>query len=430
MRVAVLDPSLFAFPLRPCPLRGPGPTGMGVVLVGSPRPTSSMSPGLASGYERWAHFYRRTHGPWARWTEPLRLALKGLEHVRDMVRLVRRLEAWRPDVIHFRWLPLPVVDRWFLRRLRRLAPLVLTVHDTEPFQGSPSSPLQLWGLRDALDASTAGLSTRSSPGGNWSVGRASRRTASSSCPTGSWTTTGAPGHRPARDGSARCAPHPVFRPHQALQGLDLLVEALARLPDELRRTVRLDVVGLPRMDVRPLQARARDLGVRENVRWNLRFVPETEVPEVFESATVVVLPYRRADQSSVLMTALAFDKPVVATRVGGLAEVLQDGGPRALGRTRRRQGSGPGPGDAPGGRRSATPDGGGHPDVGGGGTLVGRRRRADPGGLRGDSSGASPALGGGHRTGTCLASGGYEVSHTEGGNRGGSWAGAVRTDIR
>jgi glycosyltransferase involved in cell wall biosynthesis len=79
------------------------------------------------------------------------------------------------------------------------------------------------------------------------------------------------------------------------------------------------------MDVRPLQARARDLGVGENVRWDLRFVPETEVPEIFESATVVVLPYRRADQSSVLMTALAFDKPVVATRVGGLAEVLRDG---------------------------------------------------------------------------------------------------------
>jgi hypothetical protein len=32
--------------------------------------------------------------------------------------------------------------------------------------------------------------------------------------------------------------------------------------------------------------------------------------------------------------------------------------------------------------------------------------------------------------GTCLASGGHEVSHTGGGNRGGSRAGAVRTDIR
>ncbi len=34
------------------------------------------------------------------------------------------------------------------------------------------------------------------------------------------------------------------------------------------------------------------------------------------------------------------------------------------------------------------------------------------------------------KLGTCLASGGYEVSHSGGGNRGGSRAGAVRTDIR
>jgi hypothetical protein len=33
-------------------------------------------------------------------------------------------------------------------------------------------------------------------------------------------------------------------------------------------------------------------------------------------------------------------------------------------------------------------------------------------------------------TRTCLASGGHEVSHAGGGNRGGSRAGAVRTDIR
>jgi hypothetical protein len=35
------------------------------------------------------------------------------------------------------------VDKLFLRRLRKIAPLVLTVHDTEPFHGLPSSLLQL-----------------------------------------------------------------------------------------------------------------------------------------------------------------------------------------------------------------------------------------------------------------------------------------------
>jgi glycosyltransferase involved in cell wall biosynthesis len=38
-----------------------------------------------------------------------------------------------------------------------------------------------------------------------------------------------------------------------------------------------------------------------------------------------VLPYREIDQSGVLMTAIAFDKPIIASRIGGLAETIQDG---------------------------------------------------------------------------------------------------------
>jgi len=57
----------------------------------------------------------------------------------------------------------------------------------------------------------------------------------------------------------------------------------------------------------------------------LRPIAESEVPELFRSATAVVLPYREIDQSGVLMTAIAFGKPVLATRVGGVPEVVQDG---------------------------------------------------------------------------------------------------------
>src|SRR5260221_4726242 len=63
-----------------------------------------------------------------------------------MLWLRRKLLRDRPEVIHFQWLPLPFVDRRFLAGLRRIAPLVLTVHDTNPFNGSPSSGLQGVGM--------------------------------------------------------------------------------------------------------------------------------------------------------------------------------------------------------------------------------------------------------------------------------------------
>jgi glycosyltransferase involved in cell wall biosynthesis len=56
-----------------------------------------------------------------------------------------------------------------------------------------------------------------------------------------------------------------------------------------------------------------------------RFIPDEEVSDLFERASVVVLPYTEASQSGVVPIAYAFKKPVVATNVGSLIEVVEDG---------------------------------------------------------------------------------------------------------
>ena len=56
-----------------------------------------------------------------------------------------------------------------------------------------------------------------------------------------------------------------------------------------------------------------------------QYIPNDLMCELFQRATVVVLPYESATQSGVVMTAYAFAKPVVATCVGGLPEVVEDG---------------------------------------------------------------------------------------------------------
>jgi glycosyltransferase involved in cell wall biosynthesis len=54
------------------------------------------------------------------------------------------------------------------------------------------------------------------------------------------------------------------------------------------------------------------------------------VPGFFRRADVVVLPYRDAEQSGVLFTALAFGKAIVVTDVGGFGEVAAAGAARAV----------------------------------------------------------------------------------------------------
>ena len=56
-----------------------------------------------------------------------------------------------------------------------------------------------------------------------------------------------------------------------------------------------------------------------------RFIPNKEVAAYFRRASFVVLPYISATQSGVVALAYAFGKPVVATRVGAIPEVVEDG---------------------------------------------------------------------------------------------------------
>ncbi len=68
-----------------------------------------------------------------------------------------------------------------------------------------------------------------------------------------------------------------------------------------------------------------DLGLASRVRVIDRFVPNDEVSLYFSAADLVVLPYESATQSGIVPIAYAFERPVVATRVGGLPEAVCDG---------------------------------------------------------------------------------------------------------
>jgi starch synthase len=55
------------------------------------------------------------------------------------------------------------------------------------------------------------------------------------------------------------------------------------------------------------------------------FIPEERVAEYFRRASLVVLPYTEASQSGVIPIAYSAAKPVVATNVGGLPEMVEHG---------------------------------------------------------------------------------------------------------
>ena len=55
-----------------------------------------------------------------------------------------------------------------------------------------------------------------------------------------------------------------------------------------------------------------------------QFITPSELASLIAEASVVVCPYTDATQSGVVMSAFAFRKPVIATNVGGLPEMVED----------------------------------------------------------------------------------------------------------
>ena len=310
MRIALVDPSLFTPPYDAALVQGLRGLGHEVRLYG---------PATVAGRDHLPHFYRlaaRAPRATARW-------LKGASHAAGMAALGRALARERPDVIHFQWAPLPAVDRWFLPRLRRIAPLVLTVHDSTPFNGNPSSRLQALGAHtilagfDALIAHTEGAVARLAAAGI--DAHRLHRIAHGLLGAVEARERGAQG--PGRsDTRIEILAFGKIKPYK---GVDVLIDAVARLDAARRTALRVRVVGQAYMPTEPLVQRAAQAGVSDCFEFDFRFVPDAEAQALFERAALLVFPYRTIDASGVLMIALAAGRPVIASRIGNFAELLE-----------------------------------------------------------------------------------------------------------
>lgn len=98
----------------------------------------------------------------------------------------------------------------------------------------------------------------------------------------------------------------------AYKGLDGLLEAFRQL-DPARFHLLIAGEG----EVPPIDA--------SNIEVDNRFVTDDRLAACFQRAHVVALPYRAASQSGVAYMAFAFGKPVVATQVGALPDIVRDG---------------------------------------------------------------------------------------------------------
>jgi glycosyltransferase involved in cell wall biosynthesis len=228
-------------------------------------------------------------------------------------RLRRAIENWRPDILHVNsghlWQS-PMIGP-----LSRRMPVVATIHDVFAHPGE-----RRWGLaakrqpllRHARRILVHSETLRQDALRAWKV-EADRLTV---VPLGLLEPAESPAPpAPERDGRIL-----LLGRVYAYKGIGILLAALAEIAKVVPH-VELVIAGAG--DLSPWRAAIGGLGTR--VVLINRYLNEQEVRVLIEESSVVALPYVEASQSGVALMAAALGKPVVASRVGCIPEVVTQG---------------------------------------------------------------------------------------------------------
>lgn len=260
----------------------------------------------------------------------IRRVWRGLLYCWAWIQIARRVLRDPPDVVIFAdwrfWID--GIAAWVLGRLaRRRAPTLFVDIAHTPVPMNATDP-------GGTDYRTGPLLTRSLRAGYRSLdlvvvlGESSRSQfhdawghdiPTAVMPHGTEDIFDAAGIGPAGDAPPNVL---LFGTWNRYKGIGVLLDAFETVRAEMP-SAALTIAGMPDRDVvlDEIGTRADRIG---NVTLIAEYVDSADVHGLFDQARVVALPYLFANQSGVAHLAANFARPVVASRIGDLPEVVDD----------------------------------------------------------------------------------------------------------
>jgi glycosyltransferase involved in cell wall biosynthesis len=227
--------------------------------------------------------------------------------------LVRRIKAINPDVVHFQqghlWF------NGFLPLLRRF-PLILTVHDPRHHPGDTASQKTPQAVMDFGYRRASQLIVHAAP---------LKQVIVDECRIRPELVHVVPhvSLSDVTDEASSCDHQPTilfFGRIWEYKGLEYLIRAEPLITEKVPEA-RIVIAG----EGEDFGRYRRLMDRPEHFVVYNEYIPDQRRSELFRHASIVVLPYVEASQSGVIPVAYSFMKPVVATTVGGLPEIVEDG---------------------------------------------------------------------------------------------------------
>jgi glycosyltransferase involved in cell wall biosynthesis len=226
--------------------------------------------------------------------------------------------VFRPHVVHVQECSNPLNLFFYLFHWR---PLITTVHDVQLHPGSEECRLthkKLWVMRILRKYFCGSIIVHGKNLRTLFIDRYGKKAEDVwAVPHG-----GLFSYIPENRSVFREDPHTVlfFGRMEKYKGLKWLIETEPLISEKIT-DFKIIVAG----QGEELDARKTILQGNPHFEIHDRYIPFSEVAVFFKRAVAVVLPYTEASQSGIVAMAFAFGKPVIATDVGSLSEVVFDG---------------------------------------------------------------------------------------------------------
>jgi len=316
----LVDPSLFTAPYDA--ELDDGLSKIGVQTTWAARNSRRNEDGSFPFHKIRTSFYSlsdRLPRSYSRW----RSSAKAIEHIFGLLKLVYLGWTSGPDVVHIQWTPFPILDAAAIWLIGARATVVVTLHDTTPYNGERMPLLQRCGY--FLPAKLANrVIVHTAPARDRLLVKGFDREKVCVVAHGALPLRGVQPSRTERV-SQSVMTFVLFGQLKPYKGVDVLISAVAQLPEKIRNQCRFIIAGAPMMDMEPIRKRIATLNVGSVVELRLHRLSEQEMADLFNETDAFLFPYLAIDASGVYFLVKHYAKWIIASRVGIFAEELREG---------------------------------------------------------------------------------------------------------